>query len=276
MSLTPHLRSPFAICLAASLLLACPTLGAQEDVREFAGLDMSLVTDRRTDDLPAMKNLRIVRALVTFSRTDFFLSPTRGARGLQAELLREYEKQLNKGRGKKDLKINVAFVPVPFDRLIPALLEGEGDIAAAMLTMTPQRRERVAFATGGQFVVDEVIVASKGVEGLETLADLSGRKVYVLRGSSYVEHLEALNERFREEGRKPIVIQQADPHILTEDILELVDAGIVQITVADDYKAALDGQDADGNDVMLSDIWPSNAEIRAVVDQVSREMFDSQ
>ncbi len=36
------------------------------------------------------------------------------------------------------------------------------------------------------------------------------------------------------------------------------------------------GQDADGNDVMLADIWPSNAEIRAVVDQVSREMFDSQ
>ncbi len=36
------------------------------------------------------------------------------------------------------------------------------------------------------------------------------------------------------------------------------------------------GQDAEGNDVMLADIWPSNAEIRAVVDQVSREMFDSQ
>ncbi len=36
------------------------------------------------------------------------------------------------------------------------------------------------------------------------------------------------------------------------------------------------GQDADGNDVMLAEIWPSNAEIREVVDQVSVEMFDRQ
>ncbi len=239
MRLPPHLTLPAAICLAAATLVTSPGLAAEEDVRDMAGLDMGLVTDRRTDDLPVMKDLRIVRALVTFSRTDFFLSPARGARGLQAELLREYEKQLNKGRGKKDLRINMAFVPVPFNRLIPALLEGEGDIAAAMLTMTPERREKVAFATGGQFTVDEVVVTSSKVQGLETVEDLSGRKVYVLRGSSYVEHLKELNVRLAKKGRKPVIIQEANPHVLTEDILELVDAGIVRITVADDYKAAV-------------------------------------
>jgi aconitate hydratase len=36
------------------------------------------------------------------------------------------------------------------------------------------------------------------------------------------------------------------------------------------------GQDGDGNDVMLADIWPSNQEIRDVVDQVSVDMFDRQ
>ncbi len=232
-------RYPFSPTLVACLLLAAPGLAVGEDIRDFAGLDMSLVTETRTDDLSVMKDLRVVRALVTFSRTDFFLSPTKGARGLQAELLREYEKQLNKGRGKKDLKVHVAFVPVPFNRLIPALLEGEGDIAAAMLTLTPERRKQVAFATGGQFRVDEVVVASKGVKGLETLEDLSGRRVYVLRGSSYVEHLKQLNKRFKSSGKKPVVIQEADPHILTEDVLELVNAGIVDITVADDFKAVL-------------------------------------
>ena len=232
-------RYPFSLTVAAFLLLVAPGLSAGEDVREFAGLDMSLVTNRRTDDLSVMKEMRVVRALVTFSRTDFFLSPSKGARGLQAELLREYEKQLNKGRGRKDLKVHVAFVPVPFNRLIPALLEGEGDIAAAMLTLTPERRKQVAFATGGQFKVDEVVVASKWVKGLERLEDLSGRRVYVLRGSSYVEHLKQLNGRFKTSGKKPVVIQEADSHILTEDVLELVNAGIVDITVADDFKAVL-------------------------------------
>lgn len=36
------------------------------------------------------------------------------------------------------------------------------------------------------------------------------------------------------------------------------------------------GKDTNGNDVMLSDIWPSNQEIRDVVDQVTIEMFDRQ
>jgi len=36
------------------------------------------------------------------------------------------------------------------------------------------------------------------------------------------------------------------------------------------------GQDADGGDVMLADIWPTNQEIRVMVDQVSVDMFDRQ
>ncbi|NKB97024.1 MAG: aconitate hydratase AcnA [Pseudomonadales bacterium] len=36
------------------------------------------------------------------------------------------------------------------------------------------------------------------------------------------------------------------------------------------------GQDRDGNDVMLADIWPSNAEIAAVVGRVTKDMFDRQ
>lgn len=49
-------------------------------------------------------------------------------------------------------------------------------------------------------------------------------------------------------------------------------AGTTRINLATDPI----GQDAKGNDVMLSDIWPSNQEIREVVDQVSVQMFDRQ
>ena len=49
-------------------------------------------------------------------------------------------------------------------------------------------------------------------------------------------------------------------------------AGTTRINLATDAI----GQDADGNDVMLADIWPSNEEIRKAVDQVSVEMFDRQ
>ena len=49
-------------------------------------------------------------------------------------------------------------------------------------------------------------------------------------------------------------------------------AGTTRINLATDPI----GQDGDGNDVLLSDIWPSNEEIRQVVDQVSTAMFASQ
>ena len=49
-------------------------------------------------------------------------------------------------------------------------------------------------------------------------------------------------------------------------------AGTTRINLASDPI----GQDAEGNDVMLADIWPTNQEIRDVVDQVSVDMFDRQ
>ena len=49
-------------------------------------------------------------------------------------------------------------------------------------------------------------------------------------------------------------------------------AGTTRINLATDPI----GQDPDGNDVLLADIWPSNEEIRQLVDQVSTQMFASQ
>jgi len=61
----------------------------------------------------------------------------------------------------------------------------------------------------------------------------------VLRGSSYAEHLRDLNKRFAAQKIKPILIQEADSQLLTEDILEPVNAGVIKPTVADDFKAQL-------------------------------------
>jgi membrane-bound lytic murein transglycosylase MltF len=146
---------------------------------------------------------------------------------------------LNKGVKRNQLKVRIVYIPVPFNRLLPALMEGQGDIAAAVLTITPERERRVAFATGGRRKVDEIVVAGEAVEGLSTVEDLSGRTVYVLRASSYVEHLHQVNAQLHAKGKAPIKIKKADSNLLTEDILELVNSGVINLTVADDYKARL-------------------------------------
>lgn len=191
-----------------------------------------------TGDLDEMRERKLVRVLVTPSMTDFFSLNGR-LLGLQAELAYQYQDHLNDGLTRRDLHLRVVFIPVPFDELIPALLDGRGDIAAGLLTMTEERRAQVAFISGERMTASELLVSARGAPDLERIEDLSGRRVYVLAGSSYAEHLRVLNGQLADQGLAGVEIVEADPELRSEDIMELVNAGVVQYTVVDDYKAEL-------------------------------------
>jgi membrane-bound lytic murein transglycosylase MltF len=200
-------------------------------------LPLHILKNNSVDDLPGIREKSWLRALVTFSKTDFFFYYGQ-PKGLHAEILSKYENFLNQESNDRKLPCRIAFMPVPFNRLISDLIDGKGDIAAAGLTVTEKRASSLAFVPMGISEVNEVVVTRKNINNLNKLEDLSNRNVYVLAGSSYVEHLRELNSRLQEEGIKPIKICEADPLLLTEDILEMVNAGIVEITIADDYKAS--------------------------------------
>ncbi|MCW8886210.1 MAG: lytic transglycosylase F, partial [Motiliproteus sp.] len=197
----------------------------------------ALSVGRYRDDLDGLRERGVIRALVTYSQTDFFLDDGY-IRGLQADALRAFEKQLNAGVTRADQKLSIKYIPVPFNRLIPALNEGVGDIAAALLTVTPERKKQVLFASGGKLLVKELVVRHKDAAPISTLPELQGKTVYLLNGSSYAEHLRAFN---RSLGllEKKIHIVEADPLLLSEDLLELVNAGVMKYTVVDSYKADL-------------------------------------
>ncbi|MDX1412156.1 MAG: transporter substrate-binding domain-containing protein, partial [Nitrospirales bacterium] len=111
-----------------------------------------------TGDLSEIRKRRFLRVLVTYSKSNFFLM--KGVpHGFEYEMLKQYEKFLNKGKGRRSLKTQLVFIPVPFDQLIPALLKGRGDIVASGLTNTPDRRKKVAFTTPYLPKVDEIVVS---------------------------------------------------------------------------------------------------------------------
>lgn len=233
--------------LLATLLLSACGKAPEDDARQPPSttevappsLAEELVTSKRTDDLSGIRKNRELRVLVTYSPTDFFFDEEGTARGLQVEFLNEYEKLLNKGIKQREKKIRIIFIPTTFDQLIPDLLDGKGDIAAAMLTITPERQEKVDFATGEGMLVDELVVTGKNVDDIASLDDLSGRAVYVVRGSSYAEHLRDLNQEFEQRGLEPVDIHETESQLLSKDILELVNSGVIDITVVDDYAARL-------------------------------------
>ncbi len=74
-------------------------------------LQEELITRSFTGDLPEMKKRRLIRALVVYGPTDFFFREGK-PRGIQVDLLKEYEKFLNKGKRKETDRVVIAFVPV--------------------------------------------------------------------------------------------------------------------------------------------------------------------
>ena len=88
---------------------------------------------------------RQIRVLVAFSKTFYFLDRGR-QRGISYDLLKEFEKFVNKKLKTKTLKVNVVFIPVRRDELIPGLVKGLGDMAVANLTITPERLKHVDFS----------------------------------------------------------------------------------------------------------------------------------
>ncbi|MGO4440668.1 transglycosylase SLT domain-containing protein [Rhizobium sp. RAF56] len=191
-----------------------------------------------TGDFEAMAKRRLVRIIVPYSKTIYFID--KGAQyGTAVDFGRELEKVLNAGREKEIEKIRVAFIPTARDELIPALNEGRGDIIMANLTVTPERQKLVDFAAPLFDNAKEVLVAAPSAPEIGSLDDLGGKEIFVRRSSSYYEHLAEIN-RSREAAGKPLItLHPMDESLEDEDLLEMVNAGLLPWTVVDEYKARI-------------------------------------
>ncbi len=188
-----------------------------------------------TGDLDGMLERGVVRFLVVHSRTWFFLDGAR-QRGIAVESARAFETFLNKRSKGHRRSIQVLLIPVRRDQLLPALVDGFGDIAGGNLTITPQRQELVNFTNPRVRDVRELVVTGLTVPPIETVDALAGREIWVRGSSSYHESLIRLNEDFTTRGLEKIRIRRADENLEDEDILEMIHAGLLPATVVDSHK----------------------------------------
>ena len=189
-------------------------------------------------DLDGMVQRRLIRVLVVFSRTQYFVDRGQPS-GTAYEVARAFEDYVNLKRKTGHLKIAVVCIPTSRGDLVPALLEGKGDFALAGLTITPERAEQVAFSAPFWKGISEIAVTGPASPPVATADDLSGQEVFVRKSSSYWEHLESLNQRFVQEGKPPVRLRPAPEELEDEDLLEMLSAGLVKLVVVDDYKAQL-------------------------------------
>ncbi len=229
----------FAVSASVSSTEKPPPL--QNDKAELA-INMDHIMQPQKGDLPDMINRRAIRVLTTYSKTFFFID--KGTqRGATHDLFIALEKDLNNQLAKekklkqKHLKVRIVFIPVTRDNLFKALNEGKGDIAAANLTITSSRQEQVAFTTPLYSDVKELLVSGPSSSDVKNLEQLSGKTVFVRRSSSYYESLQTLNARFAKASLPPVILQEAPEALEDEDLLEMLNAGLIPLIVVDRHKA---------------------------------------
>ena len=199
--------------------------------------DMRRIVDTRfTGDLDELVKRRVIRIAVTFNRTHYFIDQGH-QRGLAYEMGKLFEDDLNKELKTGNLKVHAVFIPLPRNQLQAALLDGKVDIVAAMVTVTSEREQLADFSEPTRANVSQVVVTGPGAPPAASLDDLSGQEVFVRKGSIYAESIERLNGELRARGKAPAVILPAPDVLEDDDLLEMVNAGLANITIVDDYLA---------------------------------------
>lgn len=229
------------------------------------------LSEPRLGDLDAMVERGEIRVLTTFTLGSYFIDQGR-QRGTVYEMSKILEKHAREKLGKKATRLKVTIIPVRRDQLLPFLIEGHGDVAFANLTVTPERSKVVDFSVPFTKKARELLVTGPGAPTITTVTDLAGKEVVVPRASSYYESISALNEEFLRDGLEPIIITSSDPRLEIEDILEMTNAGLLPITVADKHRLTLWSQVF--KDLMVHDdiVFRKNVSIALAMRQKSPQL----
>lgn len=187
-----------------------------------------------TGDLDAIKEQKLLRVLVS-SDLGFYYVEGGAPKGIGAELLDHFEKDLRKSEPKIDLQI----IPLARDQLIPALNKGSGDLIIANLTITESRKEKVDFSTPLLSDIQEWVVTNKKAPAMTTPEQLSGKEVWVRASSSYFESIQALNKRLSKKGLPPVIVNFVEETLQDYELVGMLNNGYITAIVLDSHKASL-------------------------------------
>ena len=231
-------------------------------------------------DFERMLERRQVRVLIPYSRTLYYIDKGH-ERGVTADLVRDFERHLNKKHAKRLGKrpLTVVIISTTRDKLLPRVADGLGDIAAGNITVTDERRKVVDFALYQQGpTVRELLVTGPASPPIATLEELSGRTVHVRKVTSYYESVLALNERLKKARKDPVRIVPLPDALEDEDKLEMLNAGLFEFVIVDDWKARIWAQALPKikvrEDLVLRDGGQLGAAIRKHSPQLAAELND--
>ena len=204
------------LLLVVSMLLASPTqaylnrtYSTLEQARSFNGDFMQILAQGK------------LRILVTRDNSSAAYLPRQGSPLAEQQRIAE-EFALSHGLIPELVLVD------NFSKLIPALLEGKGDIAISNLTISAERLDKMAFSVPLDHVNEQIIVGSDN-ESIQKVGDLDGKTVMVNRDSTFWHALNWLKKN----SYPDIKILEIPDGVQTETVLDYVAAGKIDATILD-------------------------------------------
>ena len=147
-----------------------------------------------------------------------------GYAGLEFDLINLFAKQLG-------VKVKVD-IPSNFEKILKKIGKGKADIAAAGLTITPERQKTMRFAPAYHEITEQLIYRS-GTRRPSDIDSLEQGILEVTQGTSHVETLKRLQQEHK------TLTWETNPSLDTAGLLYLVNEGLIDYTIADSNQAIL-------------------------------------
>jgi membrane-bound lytic murein transglycosylase MltF len=220
-----------AAIVATLLSLSRVALAAEpQEPKATTRLEARINGEKWTGDLDGIAKRRILRILVVPTALGFFFNGSQ-MQGAMYDMGRELERELNKKLKTGNLAIGAVFIPVPREEMLAKLAAGYGDVAGTLIVPREQQAVQVDYTVPLIPEAAGVVVTGPGAAPIAKLDDLSGQQVYVRENTAIWDKIGELNEQLGKEGKAPVKRVPADATLLDDDLAEMVNAGLVPITV---------------------------------------------
>jgi len=199
--------------VVAVLLLACDA--NQQSQKPYYSLKLT--------QLENIKKQGYIKVLTRFGSTTYY-EDAHGFSGLEYDLISLFAEHL---------QVNAVFVvPDTFESILEQISSGSADIAAAGLTVTESRRQKMRFAPSYHKIHEQIIYRA-GRKRPKTIKELESGITEVVKGTSHIETLK------QQQLKNPQFSWEINNELDSDGLLYLVNEGLIDYTVADSTQISL-------------------------------------
>ncbi len=174
-------------------------------------------------DLSTVKRNGVLKVATRNASTTYYQGP-RGPMGIEYDLAKRFADELG---------VELEMVDPPnLNAILSQVEQGDVHFAAAGLTVTESRKERVRFTPPYQTITQQ-LVYRLGTPRPRSPRDLAGDQLEVVADSSHAERLQQLKEKH------PELEWTENDELGSEELLNLVWEQVIDYTVADSNEVAL-------------------------------------